>query len=80
MKFLINFLILVIAFHCLRDLMQLLGISCFITKIGHNFGIKWSDKFWNLWGLHYGLWSEYLAVAIEVVLLFFLLNRRKIYS
>ena len=56
-------------YHMSRDLMQILGWKWWYTEIGHEVGVKYSEKFWSIFGLGYGMWTEWVAVGVEVLLI-----------
>lgn len=76
-KILVELAILFLIGHTIRDLMQVFGFNNFFTNIFHESGVKLSNVFWGIWGLSYEIWSEWLLISIEIVLIMWLVKVRK---
>lgn len=56
-------------YHMSRDLMQIWGWKWWYTEIGHELGVAASEKFWSIFQLSYGIWTEWVAVGMELILI-----------
>jgi len=66
---------LFLIYHMSRDLMQIWGWKWWYTEIGHEFGVAASERFWSVLGLSYSMWTEWVAVGLEIVLISLITKR-----
>ena len=73
----VDFLIAGVAFHGIRDALQILDVRFWYTSFGHDFAVRVSNILLGLVHLRYQLWTEGVFVIFEVFSIVLLLRLRR---